>query len=215
MATNVIIIRNNRPDNSRSLIEFYIYRVLCVRFTFSRTSSHSSETGVKDKCTRSHGGRKFVAAVKKRTDNLSPCIRSNGRTRIRNEYTEETPFSRLLRASAWHLISRESYWHFDRRAARYLVFAFPALILLESTEWSRQPGRVPWIEQYVASEYLITGLAVSREHPVLCATCKDTGRRYANRATILYVRAYVARRNVTILPVREAYFLTIRRTRND
>lgn len=73
-----------------------------------------------------------------KADNLSFCVWSNGGTRIRSEYIEETPFSRLLRASAWHLISRESYWHFDRRSARYLVFAFPALIQLESSEWSHE-----------------------------------------------------------------------------
>lgn len=66
------------------------------------------------------------------------CVWSNGSTRIRSEYIEEMPFSRLLRASAWHLISRESYWHFDRRSARYLVFAFSALIQLGSSEWSHE-----------------------------------------------------------------------------
>ena len=81
-------------------------------------------------------GEKICHDMKKRADNLSFCVWSNGSTRIRSEYIEEAPFSRLLRASAWHLISRESYWHFDRRPARYPVFAFLALIQLESSEWS-------------------------------------------------------------------------------
>lgn len=137
-------IKNNKHK------EFCIYRILYV--SISRASRHSSRQARK-KCDYARRA-KICRAVKKRADNLSFCVWSNGSTRIRSEYTEETPFSRLLRASAWHLISRESYWHFDRRPTRYLVFAFPALILLKSREWSRQRER-KWIERCVISEYLI------------------------------------------------------------
>lgn len=132
---------------------------ICSIFHVSIRLESFEQTGVKENGTITRGV-KICRAVKKRTDNLSFCIWSNGSTRIRNEYIEETLFSRLLRASVWHLISRESYWRFDRRPARYLVFAFPTLIPLESSKWSRQHERIPWIEQCVVSEYLITKLLV-------------------------------------------------------
>lgn len=53
-------------------------------------------------------------------------------------------FSRLLRASAWHLISRESYWHFDRRVGLLDIWylRFPrAHSLFGSGKWSRQRER--------------------------------------------------------------------------
>lgn len=126
-------------DNKWNFVSYIFYLPVSHEY-------HSNEQALKKNGMITRRA-KICRDMKKRADNLSFCVWSNGGTRIRSKYIEETPFSRLLRASAWHLISRESYWHFDRRSARYLVFAFPALIQLESSEWSHERWmREPRIE---------------------------------------------------------------------
>lgn len=86
----------------------------------------------------------------------------------------KTPFSRLLGTSAWHLISRKSYWHFDGRPAGGIWYLRFRRASRRSRGSSRQSERVQWIA-WITSEYLIIQF-----------TCRQTGRRFTAISVIVF-----------------------------
>lgn len=79
---------------------------------------------------------------------------------------ERKPFSRLLGASAWHLISRWELLTFrwpSWGVGRYLVFAFPAFVPRPTGRIDGRGTGAQWIA-WITSEYLIIQL-----------TCWQTG----------------------------------------